>query len=55
MGVGAAIKPSDLGATTQNWIGRSRANDRFLSGALDELRVGCRALTADEIINLSRP
>ncbi|HMG56162.1 MAG TPA: LamG domain-containing protein, partial [Kofleriaceae bacterium] len=53
---GTTIKPTDLGATTQNWIGRSRAaGDRYLSGSLDELRVACRAYTADEIVNLSRP
>jgi hypothetical protein len=53
---GAAVKPTDLGATTENWIGRSRrAGDRFLNGALDELRIACRAYSADEIMNLSRP
>jgi hypothetical protein len=51
-----AIKPTDVGATTQNWIGQSRATgDRYLSGSLDELRISCRAYTGDEIINLSRP
>jgi hypothetical protein len=54
---GTTIKPSDLGATTDNWLGQSRATgtDRYLSGSLDELRIGCRALTPDEIVNLSRP
>jgi hypothetical protein len=52
---GTTIKPTDLGATTQNWLGQSRAGDRYLSGSLDELRIACRAFTPDEIINLSRP
>lgn len=52
---GTSIKPTDLGATTQNWLGQSRGSDRYLSGSLDELRIGCRALTPDEIVNLSRP
>jgi hypothetical protein len=52
---GNTIKPSDLGATTQNWLGQSRGPDRYLSGSLDELRIACRAFTPDEITNLSRP
>jgi len=52
---GTTIVPTDLGATTENWLGQSRAGGRYLSGSLDELRIGCRALTLDEIINLSRP
>lgn len=52
----ATIKPSDLGATTENWIGRSRVSShRSLTGAIDELRVSCRAYTADEMYFLSRP
>jgi hypothetical protein len=52
---GWTIKPSDLGATAENWLGRSRAGDRFMTGLLDELRIACRAFTPDEITNLSRP
>lgn len=52
---GWSVKPSELGATTENWLGRSRAGDRFLNGSLDEVRVACRAYTADEIKNLSQP
>jgi hypothetical protein len=52
----ASIKPIDLGATTQNWIGKSRVDtDRYMKGDVDELRIACRAYTPDEIINLSRP
>jgi hypothetical protein len=52
---GTTIKPTDLGATTQNWLGQSRDGARYLSGSLDELRIACRAFTPDEITNLSRP
>jgi hypothetical protein len=52
---GTSIKPTDLGATNENWLGQSRGGDRYLSGSLDELRIACRAFTADEIMNLSRP
>ncbi len=52
---GTSIRPGDLGATTQNWLGQSRAGDRYLSGSLDELRIACRAYTGDEIKNLARP
>lgn len=55
METGAMIRPTDLGATTQNYIGRSRAGDNYLSASLDEMRFACRAFTADEIVNLSRP
>jgi hypothetical protein len=54
---GTTIRPTDLGATTENWIGQSRVMgvDRYLNGSLDELRIACRAYTPDEITNLSRP
>jgi len=52
---GTSIRPGDLGATTENWLGQSRAGDRYLSGSLDELRIACRAYTGDEIKNLARP
>jgi hypothetical protein len=51
----ATVKPSDFAATTENWLGRSRFPDPYLDGAIDELRISCRAYTADEIKNLSRP
>jgi len=50
------IKPTDLGATTQNWLGQTRdVADRSLSSSLDDLRIACRAFTPDEITNLSQP
>jgi hypothetical protein len=51
------IKISDYKATTQNYLGKSRFvdTDPYLHAALDDLRISCRAFTADEIKNLSRP
>ena len=37
---GMTIKPSDLGATTQNWIGRSQWSvDPYLDGRVDDFRI----------------
>ena len=44
------INPSDLGATTHNWFGRSQyVDDAYLNGRLDDVVISCRAFTADEI------
>ncbi|MBD0378508.1 LamG-like jellyroll fold domain-containing protein [Paenibacillus sedimenti] len=43
------IKPSDLGSTTQNWIGRSQFNDPYLNGKVDDFRIYNRAINAAEI------
>ncbi len=44
----------DLGATTQNWIGRSMfSTDPYLTGSVDELKIYNRALTAGEIAYLA--
>ena len=45
--------PSDLGNTTQNWIGRSPYGDALLTGYVDDFRVYDRALSADEVKELS--
>jgi hypothetical protein len=42
-------KPSSLGTTTQNYIGKSQFNDPYLNGVVDEFRIYNRALTAPEI------
>lgn len=47
--ISPTVRPSDFAATTENWLGRSRFSDPALDGALDELRVSCRAYTPDEI------
>ena len=47
------VHPSALGATTQNWIGRSQyAGDPSLAAAVDGFRVYSRALSASEIVQL---
>ncbi len=48
------LKPSDLGATTQNWIGRSQFPDPYLNGRVDDFRFYSRALTASEIATLAQ-
>ena len=46
------IKPSDMGATTQNYIGRSQFVDPYLDGRVDDFRVYNRALSSTEITSL---
>ncbi|GIE90050.1 beta-L-arabinofuranosidase domain-containing protein [Actinoplanes regularis] len=47
------IRPSSLGSTTQNWIGRSQyAGDPYLAAAVDDFRLYSRALSASEISQL---
>ncbi len=47
------VRPSALGSTTQNWIGRSQyPGDPYLDGAVDGFRVHGRALTAAEVADL---
>jgi hypothetical protein len=47
------VLPSELGATNEHWLGKSRFNDPTFNGAFDEVRISCRAFTADEIRNLA--
>ncbi len=49
------LKPASLGATTLNYLGRSRFTDPYLTGQLDEFRIVDRALTAGEIVALATP
>jgi hypothetical protein len=47
------LHPSDIGNTTNNWIGRSAfAADPYFAGLVDDFRVYNRALTAAEITAL---
>ncbi|RZL13127.1 MAG: T9SS type A sorting domain-containing protein, partial [Pedobacter sp.] len=51
---GMTIKPSDLGATTHNYFGRSRfAGSARIDGVMDEFKIYSKALTASEIIQLN--
>jgi hypothetical protein len=47
------LKPSSLGLTDQNYIGKSQFDDPYLNGAIDELIIYNRALTVQEIRSLS--
>jgi hypothetical protein len=47
------LRPSSLGSTTQNWIGRSEYSaDPFLAGSVDDFRIYNRALSATEVQSL---
>jgi fibronectin type 3 domain-containing protein len=46
---GMTYKPSGLGTTTQNYIGKSQFNDPYLNGVVDEFRIYNRALSATEV------
>ncbi|MBN1361419.1 MAG: LamG domain-containing protein, partial [Sedimentisphaerales bacterium] len=42
--------PSNLGNTTQNWIGRSQYTaDPYFGGSVDDFRIYSRALTEPEV------
>jgi concanavalin A-like lectin/glucanase superfamily protein/F5/8 type C domain-containing protein len=43
------LHPSDLGNTTQDWIGRSEYGDPYLNATVDDFAIYNRALTASEI------
>ncbi|HTU63977.1 MAG TPA: LamG-like jellyroll fold domain-containing protein, partial [Polyangiales bacterium] len=48
------LNPSDLGATTNTWLGRSQYGvDPYLNGSLDDVHIACRALSAEEIAALA--
>lgn len=49
------LKPSSLGNTTLNYLGRSQFNDPYFAGALDDLRIYARALSATELTALANP
>lgn len=46
--------PGALGATTQNWIGKSQWPDPNFRGRLDEFVISCRAFTPGEIRMLAQ-
>jgi hypothetical protein len=48
-----SVRPSHLGNTVNNWIGRSAFTaDPYFAGLIDDFRVYKRALTATEITTL---
>jgi hypothetical protein len=47
------LRPSNLGNTMNNWIGRSAfSQDPYFAGLIDDFRVYNRALTAADITAL---
>ena len=49
------LKPSSLGSTTQNYIGKSQWPDPNLTGSVDDFRLYSRALNATEVTALANP
>lgn len=50
------LSPADLGATDQNWIGRSQwSNDPDFVGSIDDFRIYNRALDAHELKEIIGP
>jgi hypothetical protein len=49
------LKPSSLGVTTQNYIGKSQFPDPLLNGRVDDFRIYNRALSNSEITMLFSP
>lgn len=47
------LRPSDLGATTNNWIGRSQYSDPFLNATVDDFQIYDRALDVTAIQHLA--
>ncbi|EHS59210.1 LamG domain-containing protein, partial [Paenibacillus sp. Aloe-11] len=47
------LKPSSLGLTDRNYIGKSQFDDPYLNGAVDELVIYNRTLTAQEVRGLA--
>ena len=48
------VTPAQLGATTQNWIGRSQYTvDPYLNGIVDDFRIYQQALTTDQILAIA--
>ncbi|HEU4613332.1 MAG TPA: LamG domain-containing protein [Kofleriaceae bacterium] len=49
-----SVRVSDFATSIDEaYLGRSRGTDPYFAGGIDELRIGCRALTPDEIKNLA--
>jgi hypothetical protein len=49
------VHAGDFANLAEAYLARSRGDDPYFNGAIDELRIACRAFTPDEIKNLSRP
>lgn len=52
---GVRVQDFSGAAVAEAFLGRAREAQPFFQGSLDELRIGCRAYTPDEIKNLAHP
>jgi fibronectin type 3 domain-containing protein len=49
------LNPSSLGATGNNYLGKSQFNDPYLAGAVDDFHIIAQALTAQQVAALATP
>ncbi len=49
------LHPSNLGSTTQNYLGKSQYNDPLLQGSIDDFRIYGTALSTQQIKQLADP
>jgi fibronectin type 3 domain-containing protein len=49
------LKPSNLGVTTLNYLGRSQFADPYFNGSVDDFRIYVRALSGSELSALATP
>ena len=49
---GMTLAPASLGATTQNYLGKSQYSDPYLNGRVDDFRIYADALSASDVANL---
>ncbi|RNL82374.1 T9SS C-terminal target domain-containing protein [Sinomicrobium pectinilyticum] len=50
---GFTKRPSDLGNTTNNYMGKGQNNDPYLKGSIDEFKIYNRALSTPEIAEMT--
>jgi len=50
-----SLKPSSLGSTTLNYIGKSQYSDPFLNGRVDDLRIYASSLSAAQVASIANP
>ena len=49
------LHPTNLGITTQNYLGKSQYPDPAFNGSIDDFRIYSRALSAQEVLQLAAP